>query len=177
MQTFLRAGLLVAPLLLSSACGLFTEPVDRAITLSIDQTRYAPELLGGTGNDRRFAFSVVARFANGSRDTVYLARCFPSSPGPIFGVAMERTTRASAFDGAWACVGHDQQHAIAPNTVRTDTLRLFGPGARSGVSGEILGELSGRMFLSYEVQRCRGDGACRLPKAAQSSVFVVESMP
>jgi hypothetical protein len=64
----------------------------------------------------------------------------------------------SASGGAWACVGH-----------RGDTLRIRGPNAFDGHPGQPVGQLIGRMRLVYEVQRCRGDGACRLPRAAGAS--------
>ena len=148
--------------------------------LRVDRDRYVAARVGGEGRQLRYGFQVIARFENRSARTLYLARCYPDSPTPIYGVRLvDGTDRwGSAYDGAWACVGHDEQIEVRPGAARTDTLQLIGPGAFDGRTGEAFGTLVGRMRLVYEVQSCRGDGACRLDRrAGESGTFTVELSP
>lgn len=144
--------------------------------LTADRDSYVAEYVAGSGLGRQFAFTIVARFENGSRDTVFLARCYPDSPIPVYAVLMSEQGH-SAYNSAWACVGHDRQFAVAPGQIRIDTLQLRGPTASAGMTGEPLGAFSGRMALYYEVQTCRGDGSCRFPAAGRSPAFIVERAP
>ena len=113
----------------------------------------------------RYEFQLVARFTNTTNKTVYLSRCYPDTPTPTYGIQLLGQgvdQWGSAFDPAWACVGHDRQIEVPPGATRTDTFEIGGPNAFDGVSGRPFGTLVGRMRLLYEVQGCRGDGACRL---------------
>ena len=127
---------------------------------------------------QRYSFKLVARFTNTTDQTVYLSRCYPNSPTPMFGVELigEGVDRwGSAYDMAWACVGHDQQIEVLPGATRTDTFDIAGPNAFDGTTGRPFGTLIGRMRLVYGVQGCRGDGACRLTKSiGQSAPFDVQ---
>ena len=153
--------------LLANDEGTFT--VDRAVyTATPDRSvEYA-----------RFRFQLVARFTNTTNQPVYLSRCYPNSPSPIFGIQLlgEGVDQwGSAFDMAWACVGHDQQFEVLPGATRTDTFEIGGPNAFDGKTNRPLGTLIGRMRLVYEVQGCRGDGACRLTGSlGHSAPFEVE---
>jgi hypothetical protein len=159
---------IAAALILVVACGTATAArnADPASSgLHTDRTAYVATRVGGEGVYTQYGFRVEARFNNMSRDTLYLARCYPESPTPIYGVELVDTPAASfregaAYSGAWACVGHDRQIAVAPHSSRVDTLLIRGPNAWDGVSHIPFGTLTGRMRLRYEVQRCRGDGAC-----------------
>lgn len=124
---------------------------------------------------RQFGFTIIARFANNSDREAYLARCYPDSPSPEFGVVMTEGGE-SAYGTVLACVGHDRQLVIEPGAVRVDTLRIRGPN-KSEMTGEPIGAFEGRMSLAYEVQTCPGDGACRVRDAGRSRPFLVERAP
>ena len=161
----------------SSPVGTAAPPTFRPdqFTLATDRTSYAPAYLGGTGAYAEYGFNVIARFTNHAEATVYLARCDPRTPYPMYGVATVGETDASAYDPTWACVGHAYQFAVAPGATRVDTLRVIGP---SGVQGDHpLGTFTGNMRLVYEVQSCRGDALCRIEGAGNSNVFVVGWRP
>ena len=130
-----------------------------------------------TGGYARFTFQLVARFTNTTSETVYLSRCYPNSASPTFGVELLEQgtdTWGSAYNMAWACVGHDEQFAVAPGATRTDTFEIGGPNAFDGYTKRPFGVLTGRMRLVYSVQGCRGDGACRLTTSiGESTPFEV----
>ncbi len=169
---------LITPLsaTIAGGCFLFTEPMEKQLELTTDRASYIAESLGGIGRNRDFAFTIIARFANNSDKTVYLARCDPRSPYPMFGIGMTAEGE-SAYDGAWACVGHSKQFVVPPGHARIDTLSIRGPTARAGYTGEPIGAFSGTMRLSYEVQTCPGDGECRLKGAGRSAAFEVQRVP
>lgn len=124
----------------------------------------------------RYKFQLTARFTNNTSQTVFLSRCYPNSGTPIFGVQLldQTDTWGSAYDMAWACVGHDVQFEVAPGATRIDTYEITGPNAFDGVTGRPFGVLTGRMRLVYGVQGCRGDGACGLTSMmGQSAPFEV----
>ena len=144
--------------------------------LTTDSSEYTATYIGGDGPYRSHGFRVVARFENQTLRTLYLARCFPDTPVPIFGVQLEGAgdSWGSAYNPAWACVGHDNQIVVPPAQSRTDTLLIRGPTAFDGRTGQHFGTLTGRMRLVYQVQTCRGDGECRLEGAAVSAPFSVD---
>lgn len=146
------------------------------VVLTTDSSDYTAAYLGGDGPYRRHGFRVVARFENHTLRTLFLARCFPDTPGPIFGIRVDDVGIAwgSAYSPVWACVGHENQIAVPPLQSRTDTLFIQGPTGFDGRTGQYFGTLTGRMRLAYEVQTCRGDGECRLEGAGVSQPFTVE---
>jgi len=145
-------------------------------SLTIDRTEYVARHESGVGNYREYAFTMVVQFRNKTSDPLFLARCYPDSPGPIYGVELvdEGDSWGSAYSALWACVGHDRQLRVDPGAVRADTLRVRGPNAWDGRGGKPYGALTGRMRLRYSVQSCRGDGRACPPAAARSKVFRVE---
>lgn len=160
-------GALPTSELFAASDGGFT--VDRAVyTATPDRSVEYP----------RFEFQLVARFTNTTNQPVYLSRCYPNSPTPNFGIQLLGAgvdQWGSAYDMAWACVGHDQQFEVPPGATRTDTFEIGGPNAFDGKTNRPLGTLVGRMRLVYEVQGCRGDGACRLTGSlGKSAPFEVE---
>lgn len=150
-------------------------PADPNAPLQLDATRYVAAVPTG-GTDRRRAFQVIVRLVNRTGDTLFLANCFPSSTTPMFGVHMAEASsgQASAYAQVYGCTGHSNQLPVAPGTVRVDTLTVRGPNTYDGRTGQHFGVLEGLMRLSYGVQTCRGDGACRVARdATQSSPFLV----
>lgn len=153
------------------ACGDALGPGDGSLTT--DSQRYV-----ATDDDEnappRYSFTIITQFTNTASDTVYLGRCMPDSPGPLFSVELVAPSNdeGSAFSMAWACVGHHLQLAVAPGAVRVDTLRLTGPSAYEG--SRAMGVLEGTHRLRFLVQSCRGDGACIRDDMGVSNTFVVD---
>lgn len=165
--------------LAAAACAGGFGPDADTIVLRTDRTAYWATYEQGEGTYRQYGFRVVAQLINLSHTTVYLARCYPQSPTPTYGVTLVDGDDAwgAAYDGVWACVGHDQQIAVPSRGTRVDTLHVRGPNVWSGATGQPYGALTGLMQLHYEIQACRGDGACRLRTAGASNVFRVELAP
>jgi len=162
--------------LLLGACTLdLTDPAQTG--LATDRASYVARYESGQGTYRQFTFTVVARFTNHTAGTLYLGRCYPDSPHPIYGVELVDASRSawgSAFGPAWACVGHDDQIAVAAGETRVDTLQLRGPNGWDGRTGEVFGVMDGAMRLVYHVQECRGDGACPSARLdGRSNAFTV----
>ncbi|MGI8548940.1 MAG: hypothetical protein ACR2M1_16725 [Gemmatimonadaceae bacterium] len=160
------------------ACSSATAPPLSNGSLVTDASSYVARPTGPASPNypQSYTFAVISRFTNMSADTIYLGRCFPRSTYPLFGVALADTSMAkrSGYDPAWGCVGHDQQFAIAPRDTRVDTLQITGPTAVDGVTHQALGMLEGRFHLTYEVQGCRGDDACRIDgPVSRSNEFTV----
>lgn len=175
------------PLVVGACSAAPVDPADEARlkaagyrALSTDRASYTATYEDGDGSYRRYGFTVVARYTNRTKAPIYLARCYPDSPHPIYGVNLveDDDSWRAWYNGAWACVGHESQIVVPSGGTRVDTLRLSGPTAWDGVTGQPLGVSSGRMQLAYEVQSCRGDGECRLPRAAGlSNEFEVTRQP
>lgn len=73
----------------------------------------------------------------------------------------------SAYDPAWACVGHDRQFRVERGRSRVDTLIIRGPNAWSA---EVpLGTLTGVFELGYGVRLCPGE--CREVVAERAGIF------
>jgi hypothetical protein len=169
------------------ACGdptepesLYDGPPTSGEALLTDRVLYTAVHRDGEGTYRRYEFTVVARFTNHATTTVYLQRCYPDSPTPIYGVTMaeEREGTTSGWGLPWACVGHDRPFEVRPGETRTDTLHVIGPNAFSGPTGEPTGTLVGRMRLRYEVRTCRDGGDCLLRDGTgRSNVFEVRLAP
>ena len=169
MQRFVsRMSRHAALLILGTGCGTIASAPDSdpgSSGLHTDRATYVATRVNGQGNYAQYGFRIVARFDNTSPDTLYLARCYPDSPTPIYGVGLADgpappSSGRSAYNGAWACVGHDRQIAVAPRSSRIDTLPIRGPNMWDGINRTPIGVLTGRMRLGYEVQRCRGDALC-----------------
>jgi len=168
--------LLLLPLLLAG-CSLLTgtESSPDELPLRTDQAVYIAQQERG-GSRPTYGFDLVARFENNTRQTVYLARCYPDSPHPIYGVELvgQEDEWGAAYNGVWACVGHENPIAVAVGATRIDTLRITGPSAWPGGSNQHFGVLEGRFRLSYQAQSCRSETGCDLPDSlARSNEFEV----
>ena len=97
---------------------------------------------------------VVLRLNNESGNPVYLSRCSPSFPGPIYGVELVVDKDQSAYSLAWACSVGTPAITVPPAGTRFDTLHLFGPTAFDGVTHAPIGTLAGRFYVIYETQGC-----------------------
>ncbi len=98
---------------------------------------------------------------------VYLERCDPDSPHPIYGVRLvgagplgAPVPWRAAYDPIWACGGHDLAVAVRPGEAWVDTLRLSGPNVWHGVTHQPDGVLERRFQLSYQVRSCPDPDRC-----------------
>ena len=165
MVSFARA---LPLLLVSVACSGVAGPEAAAGpdsgTFTTDAAAYTAKASGSLLGNPIYSVTVVARFTNPGTSTIYLARCYPDSPTPIYGVALVGQTDSwgAAYNPAWACVGHDKQIAVRPGETRVDTLKLTGPNAFEGSTNKGFGVTAGRFKLTYGTQSCTGDGECPL---------------
>ena len=172
----IRQVMLLATLALVSCeiAGPDRAPDFDEMSFRTDDTSYVATYMRGEGAYREYGFTVIVRFENQSGAFVYLDRCYPHSPHPIYGVALiEPEDRwGAAYNGTWACAGHNRPILVRTGEVRVDTLRLDGPNAWQG--GVPRGVLAGQFRLVYQAQSCREGGACPLPEPKQySNVFAV----
>lgn len=134
-----------------------------------DATGYVAHRIAGTGAVKRYRFTVITRYENRSATSVFLGRCFPASPQPLFTVVHADASVESGYEYVWGCVGHDQQFAIPPGAVRVDTLQVEGPNRFDGVTHEPIGVTTGRFKLYFDVRSAAGDGALFAPMALRLS--------
>ena len=139
------------------------------VTLRTDRAAYSARPIGGEGPYRTYAVTVVAQFTNGMSQPVYLQRCYPETPYPIYGIVAAEEGREAAYDPAWACVGHDLPIVVSAGQTRTDSLRIAGPNAWDGRTKEPIGNLVGRFRLSYVVGTCPSVTGCELPGPIRES--------
>lgn len=146
-------------------------------TLSTDALSYVATPIVGEGAlvHKRYHFTLISRFENRSRESVFLATCNPDSKEPLFTVV--GVDSATAFDSAtepayatvWGCVGHDRQIEVGPGLVRIDTLEIQGPNSFNGHTGEPHGKTEGTFRLYFEARRGRGERAPWIPYADRVS--------
>ena len=137
------------------------------IALVTDSVAYAATRVEDGSSLPRYAFRVIARYTNRTNGPVYLARCYPDSPTPIYDVVEARQPEQSAvaYSPFWGCVGHDRQIGVAPGASRVDTLVITGPNASKSGMSQGIGATEGAFRLVYGAQACRGDGACPIASA------------
>src|SRR5689334_262401 len=119
---FAAAVAIVTVVLLASCSSSVAPAVDLGPVppgpFTTDATGYVAYKL--EGSLPRYQFRIISRFENQGTATVYLGRCFPNSPQPLFSVVSTSTVE-SGYSQVWACVGHDRQFAIRAGEVRVDT--------------------------------------------------------
>lgn len=145
--------------------------------LVTDATGYVAQRVVGSARPIQYRFTVISRFQNRSAAAVYLARCYPDSPQPIYGIgAADSSAVASAYEPFRACVGHESQFEVLPGTARVDTLHVQGPNVFDGVRQRALGATSGVFRLKFFVSSARG---YRVPGARDtlvvSNAFIVRT--
>src|SRR5947209_19990311 len=116
MQT--RFACLAAAAMLIAACSSSSEsivgpPIVRANEpIQTDSVSY--HAMPVAGQPGFYSFRIVTRYTNQWNAPVFLARCYPNSPTPIYGIGIVGDStgsgrNSSAFNPSWGCVGHDQQ--------------------------------------------------------------------
>jgi hypothetical protein len=116
----------------------------------------------------RYQFRIVSRFENRRTATLYLGRCFPDSPQPLFTVS-STVAAESGYEQIWACVGHDRQFAVRAGEVRIDTLLVEGPNVFQGGTNVPFGVTEGDFRLYFDVRLGPGDGAPTAPDSIKLS--------
>jgi hypothetical protein len=127
-------------------------PGSAGLSLRTDRAAYEARYVEGEGNHQRFGFRLIARFENRTGAAVFLDRCEPNSPRPIYSVEPTDPARRVGLGGyspVWACAAHDRPIVVQPGAVRVDTLRIVGPNAWDGRTGERLGPMDGEFRLVY----------------------------
>jgi len=170
------AGLVVSLLV---SCSAPSDPgIDNlgpvpAGAFTTDASAYvAHRLPGGLS---RYQFRIISRFENRGAPTLYLGRCYPDSPQPLFSVINTNPVE-SGYSQTWACVGHDRQFAIRSGEVRIDTLVVEGPNAFQGGTNTPIGVTEGDFRLYYDVRLAAGDGGPAAPDSVTlSNVFRVRT--
>ena len=154
------SGVLSASVLvvLFAGCSVFTG-VDgtNEVALTTDSRHYTVSVIHPSPSVTWYTVSVVTRYRNFTRDTVFLERCDPTSRTPTHGVSYLGSPTAPAGYGAgWACKGHESHLAVAPGDVRVDTLLLVGPN-----SYDQMVALEGSFRLYFVPMTCRS-GNCEI---------------
>lgn len=172
------------PILLSlliSGCSLFTDfdPSPEELPVRTDLESYMAHI-ASAGDRPTYGFDIVVRFENRTNRTVYLDRCNPDSPHPIYSVELidQQDSYGAAYNPGWGCAGHDSPIRVERGRSRVDTLHLIGPRAWPTYSDQHLGVLEGRFRLKYWPNTCRTETECALPVSlARSNVFEVRLAP
>ncbi len=148
------------------ACADPTGPAREGEPVQTDATVYFARHMGGSGDDSQYGFMLVSRFLNAQADTVFLARCYPDTPYPIYGVHSVDTphSKGAAYSPFWACVGGSDPIVVPPGATRTDTLQVRGPNSWDQ-SGEPLGVLEGVFQIGFVARYCRAETGCDAPPA------------
>lgn len=148
------------------------------LTLQTDRAAYSAGFIGGEGPYRRYTVTVVARFTNKTSRPVYLERCYPDTPYPIYGIVSTEEGREAAYSAAWACVGHDRPIVVSLGETRTDSLHISGPNTWDGHTNQPSGDLVGRFRLSYAVGTCPSVYHCEVAaRVSESNDFEVRLEP
>ena len=148
--------------------------------LQTDQLEYVAVPGNDNGRYTQYGFTVEVVYTNTSDAPVWLGRCYPDSKTPVYGVESIDADE-SAYDAAWACVGHDEQFRVDPDESRTDVIRIQGPNAWGGCTAEGCmeddephGTLEGRFRLRYDVKLCPDDCFEPVPpELSRSNEFIV----
>ncbi|MFK7843923.1 MAG: hypothetical protein AB8G77_01385 [Rhodothermales bacterium] len=121
-----------------------------------------------SGNAR--VFTIEVRFENKSTTPVYLRRCRPDSPAPIYSFLLldNDDEWGSAYNSAWACVGHSNHILVPAGAFRIDSIHVRGPNAFQ--NNQILGVLSGKHQIVFETVPCCGAEGRNI----SSNIFNVE---
>ena len=143
--------------------GDVTADQEGQVTLRTDRAAYQATLVGGEGSYGPYALTLAAQLSNGLSVPLYLQRCYPDTPYPIYGIVSTEEGRIAAYDPVWACVGHGHPIVVSPGRIRTDSLQVLGPNSSDGQTNMPFGDLIGRFRLSYLIGTCRAVSSCQLP--------------
>lgn len=134
----------------ASCSDALTSPAGVAL-ITTDSSSYTAVSIEGSELQVR----VVTTFTNPSSVPDTLARCYPDTPYPIYGVELvsPQSSDGAGYDPTWGCVGHNHQIVVAAHSTRTDTLRLLGPNEYDSSKERFVGVLAGKFRISYGGQK------------------------
>ncbi|MEX0599313.1 MAG: hypothetical protein WD205_01645 [Rhodothermales bacterium] len=158
-------------------CSLLDDssPTSSTVRLEVEQNDYVAER-EIDGPRARYGFDLVVHLYNESPHTLYLQRCRPDTPYPIYAVKPVETENAhdAAYNAVWACPGNGHPFVVRPGMTRTDTLHLSGPNGWLGGTIRHQGIMEGRFRLRYSIGTCLSAADCPLDNSVQrSDVFDV----
>jgi hypothetical protein len=154
------------------------------VTIQTDQTEYVAQFDSTVNKQDRYKFPLIARFENRTGVPIYLERCGPNTPFPIYNVGPDNgkgvETSSGPLDNPYstfqACVGHDNPIIVQPGEIRVDNLTIYAPNGWSDdpfirIPKE---KLNGQFRLIYYAHFCREIYNCERPDAVQySNIFRV----
>ena len=118
-----------------------------------------------------YGFTLVTRYTNPTQAPVFLWRCYPDSPSPMYSVVAPSggSSTGIAYNAAWACVGHDRPIRVDPGATRTDTIHVRGPNGFDGITHRPIDPIvEGTFRLQFVLQSCRTEGDCPISNEALS---------
>lgn len=164
-------------------CGEPTAPLDLGpvpnVAFTTDATGYVAREFERVNGYPIYRFTIIARYENRGIASLYVDRCTPQSPSPIYGVFLVDSTKTSAFNMFWGCVGVSHLIEVPPGATKVDTFVVRGPNAfDSGSQVPLPGVLAGRYRLWYGVRLAEGERAPYAPRELQfSNDFIVTTAP
>jgi len=139
--------------------------------LQTDKTLYEARYLGGEGVYKMYGFKLEASFSNTYGKKIYLNRCLPDSPTPIYWLRLSNEGD-SGYNAPWACVGHDEFIEVEPGGTYQLSLDVEGPNSWSGTPRQAYGILEGRFEFIIETV-CKGGSKTCSPEELVSNEFEV----
>jgi len=149
------------------------------VTIKTDQIEYNARYHEMVSGQDRYKFLLTASFENRTGATVYLERCYPHTPYPIYDIVPDngsgiQESGSGGYRTANVCVGHDKPIIVQPGETRIDKLVIYGPNAWTSDKLIIKEALTGQFRLTYRAYFCRELIRCERPDAMQySNVFTV----
>ena len=154
------------------------------VPIQTDQTEYVAQFDSTVNKQDRYKFPLVARFENRTGVPIYLGRCYPDTPYPIYNVGPDNgkgvESSSDSLDNPYgtfvACVGHDNPIIVQPGEIRVDNLTIYAPNGWSDdpfirIPKE---KLNGQFRLIYYAHFCRKIYNCERPDAVlYSNIFTV----
>lgn len=135
------------------ALGCSTVTVDDgsngSVTVTTDKPSYESKLLGGSGVNAMYGFTLVARIENHSSKSVLLNTC---GDHVFYNVELAdgAFNSLSAYDPVWACRSIASTLELKPGDIHEETLLLQGPSLGGGHELPT-NKLSGPMVIGYGV--------------------------
>lgn len=128
--------------------------------LRTDSISYVATSLG----DGNYSVRLVVRYRNTASATIYLDRCFPASPSPIYFISqvLSQDPSGSAWSPSWACVGHKNPIVVAPGASRVDTIELRAPNSVDHYTQKPFGAFEGWLRLTFEPRNCVSETSCAI---------------
>ena len=149
------------------------------VTIKTDQIEYNARYHEMVSGQDRYKFLLTASFENRTGATVYLERCYPHTPYPIYDVVFDngsgiQESGEGGYRTGHICVGHDKPIIVQPGETRIDKLVIYGPNAWTSEKPITKEAMTGQFRLTYRAYFCLELIGCERTDAMQySNVFTV----